>query len=284
MLLEGTSRKSAIRPLGSVPDSPPPRFWTKTSLIVPEGSTGTSIESVFSSTSVTFVAGTPPTVTVAPSSKASPLRVAAPGITPGPDGGVREITKRGEKLGRVAAVIGRRGGDGRAVRQCQRKDGVEGRVARGVGRDRDGPEIRLPLRQILRPGGADGAAIEVEVERRRGGAVAGSGHRRRRAAVRDGADDRVVLEPVGPGVPISRVVEGHAGSAVGQEVDAEPVRRGAAGVVEDRVASNRDTGGSGVAGLTLDDDSCIVRASQSPPVVRDEISFPGLRTADQDVA
>ena len=95
-MLESTSRKSAIRPLGSVPDRPPPGFWTKTSLIVPEGSTGTSIESVFSSTSVTFVAGTPPTVTVAPSSKARPLRVAAPGMTPGPDGGDSEITKRGE--------------------------------------------------------------------------------------------------------------------------------------------------------------------------------------------
>src|SRR5262249_3959147 len=91
-----TSRKSAIRPLGSVPESPPPGFWTKTSLIVPDGSSGTVMDSVFASTSVTLKAGTPPTVTVAPSSKASPLIVAGPVTTPGPDAADREIRKRGE--------------------------------------------------------------------------------------------------------------------------------------------------------------------------------------------
>ena len=86
--------KSAIRPWGSVPESPAPGFWTKMSLIVPGGSDGTPIVSVFSSTNCTLVAATPPTVTVAPSSKTSPLTVAAPPKA-GPEGGVDEITKRG---------------------------------------------------------------------------------------------------------------------------------------------------------------------------------------------
>ena len=104
------SLKFAIQALGRVPEAPPPGLATVRALMLPAGSAGMSAVMVVELSTVTPVAGTPPTVTVAPGSNARP-RICAP-MTPlgGPATGSSESTKRGESSevwpdGFVAAAV-----------------------------------------------------------------------------------------------------------------------------------------------------------------------------------
>src|SRR5262245_655192 len=92
-----------------VPDWPPPGFDTTMSLTEPGVRCGVVAVSVCSSVTLTLVAARPPTVTVAPSSKASPVTVMFVAPAP-PYGGVLTTANRGENsdvfpAGSVAVAV-----------------------------------------------------------------------------------------------------------------------------------------------------------------------------------
>ena len=218
----------------------PPGLGAVTGLRLPAGSAGDVAVIVAESTTSTFVAGAPPTVTVAPSSNSMPLIVIAVPPSGGPDVGLlSEKTMRCENSevfpsGSVAVAL-TRAFSSTVTEQRE----VEARVAGAVRCDLRRADVVLALQELLGPVRAGGIRIEVEVERRSGRAVEDAldprtGTLRHRGARRE--QDGVVLKPVRAAVPVTRVVDLDPEAA---ELDsqARPAQRT---VLVDAVASDRD--------------------------------------------
>ena len=128
------------------------------------------------------------------------------------------------EFGRVAVRIGRRGGDvtaGQPEGQRHREAGVAAGVGRHVGRAQ--VELALPVASRIEQGGGE----EIEGEGRAGRRVQIARDDHATARVGGVRKNREVLQSVGPGVGVARVVGGDAGRA---EVNAE------IGVGEDGIA------------------------------------------------
>ena len=112
-------------------------------------------------------------------------------------------------------------------------------VAGTVRRDERRAEGNLALQEFLRPGRARGIGVEVDGELRRGRAVEDADDVVAAAFGEGGAgreEDRVVLEPVGSGVAVARVVDLDA-EASELDPEARPARRA---VLVDAVAADTD--------------------------------------------
>ena len=167
----------------------------------------------------TPVAGTPPTVTVAPLSKSMPVRFAT--VPPARRARGRRLREH-EALGElrcVAVRVGGRGGHELARLEHDGNVGGERRVARTVRRDLDRAQVILSLQVRLREGDAGRGRVEVDVEDGGRDAVQDALDVRRRGLRRDGRDDRKVLAVVRARVGVARVVR--RDDTVCAEVDAQ---------------------------------------------------------------
>ena len=116
------------------------------------------------------------------------------------------------ELRRVPERVGGGGGDGIVCGDVDRQRHVDGREAGAVRRDRRRPEIACSLEEFLRPVGARvvGEKVEIELGRSRAADEPLDAGRSAFGAVRqrrlDRRDDREVLQQVGAGVAVARVV------------------------------------------------------------------------------
>ena len=168
-------------------------------------------------------------------------------------------------LRRVALGIGGHGRHALAHRERRREREIDRGDPGAVGRDLRRADVVPALQEGGRPRDADGVRVEVDVECGRWRAVQRRVHHGRGAIV-DAGDDRRVLEIVGAGVRIERIV-----GRRGHEVQREPARR----VTEDPIAAH----GHAVAGKAEDPDAAVEAAGPSA-VVGDDVRLARTDAAD----